>query len=165
MSDASTRLTGREVYDLAVRIGLAWRQLRRGASTGHLRDFLYGTDDGAIEQGQMDTLDTLALRPSWRMSDLAEELRVEPSTATRAVQRLVNAGLAARRTSTADGRVVEVEITAEGKAVHQVVAERRVELMTHILRKYRVDELPVVADVLERFVHAVDDFVITRNPA
>ncbi len=159
MSDPSPRLTGREVHDLAVRIALSWRALRRDASTGELRDFLYGTEDGAIEQGQMDTLDLLALRPAWRMSELAEDLRVDPSTATRAVQRLVNDGLAVRRACSTDGRVVEVEISEQGKQVHKVVSERRVELMSHILQRYRSEELPVLADVLERFVRASNDFV------
>ena len=57
-----------DVYDLAVRIGLAWRELRRGAATSGLRDFLYGRDAESIEQGQMDTLDILAQRPTWKMS-------------------------------------------------------------------------------------------------
>ena len=83
MSDAPTRLTGRQRYELAVRIALAWRAIRRGASTGPLLDFLYGTDDEAIEQGQMDTLDLLAQQSSWRMSELADALHVDPSTATR----------------------------------------------------------------------------------
>ncbi len=155
----------RELYDLAVRIGLAWREMRRGASSAGLRDWLYGTGDDGIEQGQMDSLDQLASRPSWRMSDLAEALRVDPSSATRAIQRLEKAGLAERRPSTEDGRVVEVAITEEGQRRHLVVAERRSEMMTFILGQYRTRELPVVADVLERFVSAIDDFVVSRNSA
>ncbi len=38
----------------------------------------------SIEQGQMDTHDILAHRPSWKMSELADALHVEPSTETRA---------------------------------------------------------------------------------
>ena len=41
MSDVPTHLRRRELYDLAVRIGLAWREIRRGASTSGLRDYLY----------------------------------------------------------------------------------------------------------------------------
>lgn len=163
MSAIPTDPRHREVYDLAVRIGLAWRELRRGASTSGLRDYLYGSDEESIEQGQMDTLDLLALRPLWRMSELAEALRVEPSTATRAVQRLVNAGLALRRPSSDDGRVVEVEITAAGRDTYESVAARRAELLTFILKSYRREELPVFADMLERFVNAVDDFVSTTH--
>ena len=153
----------REVYDLAVRIGLAWRELRRGASTSGLLEYLYGSEDESIEQGQMDTLDLLALRPSWRMSELADALRVEPSTATRAVQRLVNAGLATRCPGTADGRVVQVEITAAGRETFESVAARRAELLTFILKSYKRAELPVFADMLERFVGAVDSFVASRH--
>jgi DNA-binding MarR family transcriptional regulator len=155
----------RELYDLAVRIGLAWREMRRGSSAAGLRDWLYGTGDDGIEQGQMDSLDQLASRPSWRMSELADALRVDPSSATRAIQRLEKAGLAERRPSTEDGRVVEVAITEEGRRRHLIVAERRSEMMTFILGQYRTRELPVVADVLERFVAAIDDFVVTRDSA
>ena len=153
----------REVYDLAVRIGLAWRELRRGASTSGLREYLYGSEDESIEQGQMDTLDLLALRPSWRMSELAEALRVEPSTATRAVQRLVNAGLATRGPGADDGRVVQVAITPAGSEIFESVAARRAELLTYILKSYQRAELPVFADMLERFVGAVDGFVTSRH--
>ena len=153
----------REVYDLAVRIGLAWREIRRGASAAGLRDWLYGTGDDGIEQGQMDSLDMLASQPSWRMSELAEALRVDPSTATRAIQRLEKAGLAERRPSTEDGRVVEVAITDEGRRRHLIVAERRSEMMTFILSQYRGRELPVLADMFERFVTAIDDFVTLRD--
>jgi DNA-binding MarR family transcriptional regulator len=164
MSDVPTHLRRRELYDLAVRIGLAWREIRRGASTSGLRDYLYGGGDESIEQGQMDTLDLLALRPAWRMSELADGLRVDPSTVTRAIQRLEKAGLAERRPSLDDGRVVEVQITEAGRLQHASVAERRTVLMTHILGVYRPNELPVLADMLERFVVAVDEFVATQDP-
>jgi hypothetical protein len=39
------------------------------------------------------------------------------------------------------------------------VAERRSVLMTSILSKYRYSELPILADMLERFVLGVDEFV------
>lgn len=111
----------------------------------------------------MDTLDLLALRPAWRMSELADALRVEPSTATRAVQRLVNAGLAERVASADDGRVVRVEITQRGRGVYETVAVRRSELLTFIVNQYGRDELPVFADMLERFVVAIDAFVETHQ--
>ena len=159
MSTIPTDPRRRELYDLAVRIGLAWREVRRGSSTSGLRDYLYGSDRESIEQGQMDTLDLLALHPAWRMSELADALRVEPSTATRAVQRLVNAGLAERIPSPDDGRVVQVEITRRGRDVYEAVAARRGELLSFILKQYGRDELPVFADMLERFVVSIDTFV------
>lgn len=153
-----------EHYDLAVRIGLAWREIRRGAYTVPLRGFLYGADEDSLEHGQADTLEVLARRDAWRMSELAEALRVEPSTATRAVQRLERTGLAERRSSAADGRVVEVMLTPKGREQYDQLSRRRVELFTHILRSYSADELPQFAELLERFVHSIDEFVAAHQP-
>jgi len=93
------------------------------------------------------------------MSELAEALRVDPSTATRAVQRLVNVDMAVRRPSEDDGRVVMVEITEAGRARHAVVAERRMVLMNHMLDAFSPAERQVLAEMLERFIAAVDEFV------
>ncbi len=150
--------------DLAVRIGLAWIQLRRGAATSALRDHLFGSGADALEQGQMDTLDLLAQQPRWRMSELADALRVDPSTATRAVQRLERAGLAERAPCDDDGRVVIVAITPAGATRHAEVAERRGRLMAHLLGRYRPDEREQLAEMLERFVGAVDEFVQDTPP-
>ena len=109
----------------------------------------------------MDTLDLLATRSKWRMSDLAEALRVDPSTATRAVQRLENAGLADRSPCDEDGRVVMVRITRAGRSRHAEVAVRRAEVMRHILGAYTPEERPVMAEMLERFVASIDGFVAT----
>lgn len=157
--ETSVDLNQREMYDLAVRIGASWVQIRRGASMGTLRDYLLGTGDEALEQGQMDSLDLLARQSSWRMSDLAEALRIDPSTATRAVQRLVSAGLAKRCPHDDDGRVVMVEVTDAGLARHADVNARRGELMAHMLGAFTPEERPLLAEMLERFVGAVDEFV------
>jgi DNA-binding MarR family transcriptional regulator len=157
--DSSVDLHQRDMYDLAVQIGRSWVQIRRGAAMGAVRDYLLGTGDEALEQGQMDSLDLLARQPSWRMSDLAEALRIDPSTATRAVQRLVISGLAVRTQSDGDGRVVMVAITDAGRSRHADVNARRGLLMTHMLGAFTPEERPVLADMLDRFVAAVDEFV------
>jgi DNA-binding MarR family transcriptional regulator len=152
-----------EQLQLAVRIGQAWIEIRRGAAMGALQKHLFGSGDDALDLGQMDTLDLLAQQPRWRMSDLAEALRVDPSTATRAVQRLVNVGLADRRPCDVDGRVVMVCITRAGTARHAEVAARRSVVMRHMLGAFTPDERPVLADLLERFVASIDDFVTART--
>jgi DNA-binding MarR family transcriptional regulator len=148
-----------DMYELAVRIGASWVQIRRGAAMGALRDHLLGIGDEALEQGQMDSLDLLAGQSLWRMSDLADALRIDPSTATRAVQRLVASGLAVRSQHDEDGRVVMVEITDAGRSRHADVNARRGQLMVHMLGAFAPAERPVLADMLERFVSAVDEFV------
>lgn len=157
--ESSIDLLQPEMHELAVRIGTSWVQIRRGAAMGALRDYLLGTGDEALEQGQMDSLDLLARQPSWRMCDLADALRIDPSTATRAVQRLVGSGLAKRSPHGDDGRVVMVEITDAGRSRHADVSARRGELMAHMLGAFTPQERPILADMLERFVSAVDEFV------
>jgi DNA-binding MarR family transcriptional regulator len=160
--DSSVDLHEREMFVLAMRIGTSWVQMRRGASMVAVRDYLFGTGDDALEQGQMDTLDLLATRTSWRMSELAEALRVDPSSATRAVQRLVASGLAERSPSDDDGRVVMVTISSAGRQRFDAVNQRRAALMSHMLAAFSPKERPVLAEMLERFVSAVDDFVAVQ---
>ncbi len=145
--------------DNALRIAIAWRELRRCATTPALRYQFFGSSHDALEQGQMDTLDLLLVREGWRMCELAEALRVDPSTATRAVQRLVNDGLAERRQSTNDGRVVLVYPSAEGKLRHAAVARRRVRELCRILSAFDAHERTQLAGLLSRFVDAFDERV------
>ena len=53
LMESSVDLHQREMYELAVRIGASWVQIRRGAAMGSLRDYLLGSGDEALEQGQM----------------------------------------------------------------------------------------------------------------
>lgn len=148
-----------EQRELALRVGRAWRDIRRGASMATLMDYLFGKGDDALESGQMDTLDLLVTQDAWRMGDLADALRVDPSTATRAVQRLERVGLAARCSGSDDKRVVMVSATPQGRERHAEVHARRQELLAKIMESYTSAEWPQLADFLERFVGALDDFV------
>jgi len=139
----------------AIRIGRAWIELRRGAWTQHLRGYLFGDDD-PLEPGQMDALDLLARRER-TMTQLAERLRIDPSSATRAVQRLVADGLAERDASPDDRRIVMVHISDEGRRRHAAVDARRAHVMAQILSEFSVEERSDLAGLLDRFVQALDD--------
>lgn len=153
--------------EVAVRVGRAWREIRRGASMGRLIEYLFGEGDDALEIGQMDTLDLLVQQPAWRMGDLAEALRVDPSTATRAVQRLERFGLATRCGGVDDKRVVMVSASEVGRARHASAAARREELMNHIMSSFGHGELEKMASTLEQFIGAIDEFVddLHRRPS
>jgi DNA-binding MarR family transcriptional regulator len=138
----------------ALRIGRAWVELRRGAWTHHQRKYLFG-DDEPIEPGQMDALDLLARRDR-TMSQLAERLRIDPSSATRAVQRLVVDGLAERFAAPEDGRIVMVRISPVGRDRHANVAARRTFAMSHLLSEFTAEERADLAHLLDRFVDALD---------
>jgi DNA-binding MarR family transcriptional regulator len=142
----------------ARRIGRAWIELRRGAAASALRAYLFGTEK-ELEQGQMDALDLLTRRDERPMKELAARLRVEPSTATRAVQRLESDGLVERFTSPQDGRVVLVRITDEGRRRHDAVAERRSIAMMHILSEFDPQERAQLADLMDRLIASIDDVV------
>lgn len=141
----------------AVRIGRAWVELRRGAWTQQLRCYLVG-DENPLEPGQMDALDLLARRDR-TMKQLADRLRIDPSSATRAVQRLVADGLATRSPAPEDGRIVMVQISEQGRIRHAEVDARRAEAMAMILGEFTVEERSELADLLDRFVQALDDSV------
>jgi DNA-binding MarR family transcriptional regulator len=149
--------------DLAVlfRIGAAWRELRRGASMQAFRPIVYGEGDEALDLGQVDALDMLVFHGSVRMGDLAEALRVDASTATRAVNRLVDAGLASRERSDGDGRVMVVVLTEHGKEVHRAMMVRRRDALEGILADLNPKERQQLATLLERFIAGLDSYVAT----
>ena len=147
--------------DLAVlfRVGAAWRELRRGASMQAFRPMVYGEGDDALDLGQVDALDLLVFHGSVRMGELAEALRVDASTATRAVNRLVDAGLAQRRRSDEDGRVMVVALTKRGGEVHRALMARRRDAIEGILAGFNGRDRQQLATLLERFVAGLDAFV------
>jgi DNA-binding MarR family transcriptional regulator len=84
---------------------------------------------------QYRTLVVLAYKGPQRTIDLAEELQVSSSTATRMIDRLARRGLVHRLIHPEDGRATRLEITETGRqAVSRVTAQRRSEF-SRILRK------------------------------
>src|SRR5690349_23796816 len=85
--------------------------------------------DGDVTVPQFRTLVVLAVRGPQRSVDIAEELRVNPSTGTRMLDRLIRKGLVRRTRSATDRRVVQVRLTPTGRnVVEQVLTLRRAEL-------------------------------------
>ncbi len=71
----------------------------------------------------------MAGRGETNLVTLAESLAVNPSTALRMVDRLVDVGFVARRVNPASRREVLLQLTQSGKAlVDKVTARRRVEI-------------------------------------
>ncbi|HTN79599.1 MAG TPA: MarR family transcriptional regulator [Acidimicrobiales bacterium] len=149
--------------DIAVlfRIGAAWRELRRGASMQAFRPMVYGDGDDALDLGQVDALDLLVFHGAVRMGELADALRVDASTATRAVNRLVDAGLAERTRSEDDGRVMVVVITKRGSEVHRALMARRRDAIEAILTDFNPRDRADLANLLERFIAGLDKYVAT----
>ena len=142
------------------RISLAWRELRRGANGQILRAHLLGPDGPPLEQAQIDALEILAAEPDGlRMSEFADAMHVDPSTATRAVDRLQKHGLATRDTTGPDRRVVLAHATPEGVAMIKRINKLRAIGMRQLVAPFEPDELEQFADYLDRFVQSIDDLV------
>jgi DNA-binding MarR family transcriptional regulator len=143
------------VNDAPHRIGLALREVRRGATAPK------DTFPPGIEWGQQyDALGVLVITfpDGCRMSELARALRVDASTTTRAVDRLVASGLAERTRSEDDGRALIVETTRKGIATYLAAAEVTSPAMRSLLNAaLSPAEQEVLADLLERIIKAYDD--------
>lgn len=142
--------------ELATRIAVAWRELRRGAANNAVRELIFEGDDYSIEPGQFDTLEQLVMNGSISMGNLADALRVDPSTATRAIQRLIKDGLAEKVSHDGDGRVVFVAPSDRGRMIYAHVIENRRTLLFAIVEQFEPEGREIVASVLERFVAALD---------
>ena len=125
------------------------RELRRG-SFRSLYDELYGEGDQALEPAQYDALELLLTEADWRMTDFARLLGVDPSTATRMVDRLVKAGVAARVPSSVDGRGVVIRGTRAGRLRRTHVVEGRRQLMREFIEVFEDEELNALIELMER---------------
>jgi DNA-binding MarR family transcriptional regulator len=142
--------------EIAGRIGRAWREIRRGSTASDARDAIFGVGGSAIEPGQMDALELLVVVESCRMGDLAEYLRIDPSTATRAVQRLIKDNLAERVQHPGDGRVVTIAATERGRRIHGEVNDRRRAILFAVMNDFSPEERFALADLMERFTLSID---------
>lgn len=158
-TQASVDLTVDANRQLTARLAHAWRDLRRGYANNALRELIFEGDGYSIEPGQLDTLEQLVYHESIRMGDLADVLRIDPSTATRAVQRLIKDGLAEKVSHAGDGRVVFVGPTEHGREVYLKVVERRRLVVTGVMNEISEERRGIVADALDEFNAAVETAV------
>jgi DNA-binding MarR family transcriptional regulator len=117
--------------ELTMSIAIAWRDLRRMKPQALSEP---------IPQGQLDTMDVMSNLGLCSMVDLSNGLRIDASTATRAVDRLVEAGYASRRRSDEDARTVLVELTPEGRTLERRLTAERIEAMEEILSHLSQEE-------------------------
>ena len=134
-----------EMDDVVLRIAGAWRDLRRIKPTEL---------SIALPIGQVDTMDAIAQIGPCSMFKMSEALRIDASTATRAVEPLVNAGYVERRRSDRDARTVIVQLTREGRRVERRLTQERLDNVDRTLSEFTPDERSVLADLLERMVRA-----------
>jgi DNA-binding MarR family transcriptional regulator len=89
--------------------------------------------EAEVSLQQYRALVLLGSRGPQRPVDLAEALGVDPSTATRLCDRLVEKRLISRRRQVGDRREVRLDLTERGRAIVESVTERRRQEIGRIL--------------------------------
>jgi DNA-binding MarR family transcriptional regulator len=130
-----------------------------------MRALAWAPDPPLLNMGQIDSLDLLVTRRSWTMCDFAAALGIDPSTATRAVDRLVDIGLAEREHSPTDKRVTLVHATQTGRDTQRRVARRRLDVVTDALESFTDTERQTLVDLLDRLVATLEVTVAARAEA
>jgi DNA-binding MarR family transcriptional regulator len=113
--------------------------------------------DGDVTLPQFRALVVLAVRGPQRSADIAEELRVNPSTGSRMCDRLVRKGLVRRIRSSSDRRVVRLRLTPAGHdIVEQLISRRRAELERLVAATAELWQ-PAVTRALTAFAEAAGE--------
>lgn len=147
----------------AERIFEAWRELRRGP-VRYLRQDLYGAGPDALDPAQVDSLEVIVTAPRWRMSEFAQALHIDPSTATRMVNRLVDEGMVNRSVAPEDGRVVIISATKAAIDECERIASGRRQLVQEFLDDFNESEASELADLMERLTAGIARVVQDRYP-
>lgn len=101
--------------------------------------------DESISLAQFRLLVVLSSRGHQKVTELADALGVNPSSATRAVDRLIDAGLVDRQTNPHSRREMLVSLTAAGqRVVRDVTRRRREEIAAIVARMPRTHQRGLV---------------------
>ena len=107
---------------------------------------------------QFRVLVMVASQRSMNLGGVAARLGVHPSNATRAVDRLVAAGLLDRRDDPADRRNLVLQVTPAGHALVQDVMQRRRNAIAEILKQMSPEQRQQFAAGSTAFAAAGDEF-------
>jgi DNA-binding MarR family transcriptional regulator len=113
--------------------------------------------DAEITLPQHRALVLLAARGPLRVSDLADLLGVNGSTATRHCDRLQRRGLVQRSPAPDDGRAVLVSLTSAGRRLVQKVGRRRREEISRILQAMPMQNRQDLLAALRAFADATGE--------
>ena len=142
-----------------LRVAVAMRELRRGTAMARIRERIYGTGPDALDIAQHDALEAVVSLGRARMGDVAAALRVDPSTATRSIDRLEAGGLVQRHRGDGDARAVVVAPTAAGLELIDRMSGTAREALGEVFARFDAAELRQLADLLDRLVEGLDDLV------
>lgn len=121
--------------------------------------------EDTVTLSQFRTLVVLRGHGQTRLNRLATRLGVGPSTALRAVDRLIAAGLVVRRENEVDRREVVIGLTEHGKDLVDTVTARRRAAIKDIVSAMPAQQSRALVDALEAFSEAADEPIAVADPA
>jgi DNA-binding MarR family transcriptional regulator len=128
-----------ELRVLAGELSRCWHQLGRVLAGRRLLATLHEGSVAKLSPTKRRALDVLAEGDA-RVGELAAQVGVDETTATRLVDRLEALGLVERRSLAADRRVTVVRLTAAGEKLVADVAVRRERFLCEVLAELEPGE-------------------------
>lgn len=114
-------------------------------------------EHGELTMSQFHLLGALADRSPRSVGELAELAGVAAPTATRMLDGLVRAGIVERRASSSDRRVVEIELTEEGKRIVRRKRSRIASKRRELFDSLEPDERDQAAQLLRRLAALLEE--------
>lgn len=110
-----------------------------------------------VELSTMLVVDAIARSTPGEVSVrlVAESLQVAPSTASRLVERAVQAGMVSGDTSEHDPRRRVLHLTADGRHLQRAALRHRTQRLAAATADWSRDDLAQFADLLDRFARTV----------
>ncbi|GIU91629.1 MAG: hypothetical protein KatS3mg011_0535 [Acidimicrobiia bacterium] len=90
-----------------------------------------------------------------RVTELADRLGIDASTASRHVSRLEKTQMVERRPDPSDARAVLVDLTQTGRSVFEALKHRRRAGLEAMLSDWSADDLAKLAELLERLAEGL----------
>jgi DNA-binding MarR family transcriptional regulator len=118
-----------------------------------------------ITVSQHRVLVILAARGPQTVGDVATELAVNPSNATRHCERLARLGLVTKQRSRLDGRIVEVSLSREGRRLLEAVNEARRREVLAVLEQMDPADVVGAVRALDAFSDAAREVADRDWPA
>jgi DNA-binding MarR family transcriptional regulator len=118
-------MSRRDLKPLAAELSARWRELGTILASRRLHASLHPELGSKLTPSKVRALALIAESGGLRIGQLADAVGVDDTTATRMVDRLEEAGVAARHGAEGDRRATLVELTDEGAKLMRDVAVQR----------------------------------------
>lgn len=143
--------TQSDISELVARLDRSMGAITRSAAIRRFYQRLVEAAGTDLERPAYLVLKHLEAEGATRITDLAQQHGVEPSTMSRHVTSLETAGLLTKRPLPEDRRVALTEITDAGCSVVSRVEAERHRLFTEVLESWDTDDAERYVALIERF--------------